>query len=756
MNNMKKKLVLFASVAIALASCQTTPKEDYSWIKKGLDVASAQLQLTAEEIDGTGKLPRSIRTGYDMDFLCRQLERDPSTFQDSLRPQPTAEQMGKRRLCVVYDWTSGFFPGSLWYAYELTGNDTLKADAIQYTNLLNPVRYYKGTHDLGFMINCSYGNAERLAPNDTIKAVMKETADNLSGRFNDSIGAIRSWDFGSWNFPVIIDNMMNLDLLFTVSKWTGDNKYKDVAIKHAITTMKNHFRPDYTCWHVISYNNDGTVERKQTHQGKNDDSSWSRGQAWAVYGYTSCYRETNDTTFLNFAVNIADMIMERVKTDDAIPYWDYDAPVAEETPRDASAAAVTAAGFIELSTMVPNGKKYLDYAEKILKSLSSDAYLAKVGENQGFILMHSVGSLPNGSEIDTPLNYADYYYLEARIVSGIHTDTIRPYLDGLVKEPGCYPIDSDDSMFVYKGLPSDLSLLALSSNKAILDQVSLAFRNTYMILVLLAACGIILILCSMRITYWPLHRLLTKLVDKPLPGRSYVDQIDAAFTTALSEKKELQKKLDKYRLSMQKSILDSIVSDSSNSKMNGIMDIDQFFSDEPDNMIFVIKISLPRKNFNANEVVEYLENALPDKNSCALLEAGKAHGIFMINYPGIEDNKDEVIRLLLSDYCRETGCTAAVSNGASSPLEIPYLYENALLADKYRQDAAVVSYTEIAPLIPSPSNLAYPYKNLDALALCLKTPDFKQAHELKKSSFPRSTAPLKTELFFPTSLSGVS
>ena len=336
-----------------------------------------------------------------------------------------------------------------------------------------------------------------------------------------------------------------------------------------------------------------------------------------------------------------------------------------------------------------------------------------------------------------------------RIVSGIHTDTIRPYLDGLVKEPGCYPIDSDDSMFVYKGLPSDLSLLALSSNKAILDQVSLAFRNTYMILVLLAACGIILILCSMRITYWPLHRLLTKLVDKPLPGRSYVDQIDAAFTTALSEKKELQKKLDKYRLSMQKSILDSIVSDSSNSKMNGIMDIDQFFSDEPDNMIFVIKISLPRKNFNANEVVEYLENALPDKNSCALLEAGKAHGIFMINYPGIENNKDEVIRLLLSDYCRETGCTAAVSNGASSPLEIPYLYENALLADKYRQDAAVVSYTEIAPLIPSPSNLAYPYKNLDALALCLKTPDFKQAHELKKELFSQIDSAFENGTLFP-------
>ena len=245
MNNMKKKLVLFASVAIALASCQTTPKEDYSWIKKGLDVASAQLHLTAEEIDGTGQLPRSIRTGYDMDFLCRQLERDPSTFQDSLRPQPTPEQMGKRRLCVVYDWTSGFFPGSLWYAYELTGNDTLKADAIQYTNLLNPVRYYKGTHDLGFMINCSYGNAERLAPNDTIKAVMKETADNLCGRFNDSIGTIRSWDFGSWNFPVIIDNMMNLEMLFRATQLTGDSIYWNVAVNHANTTLKNHFRPEF-------------------------------------------------------------------------------------------------------------------------------------------------------------------------------------------------------------------------------------------------------------------------------------------------------------------------------------------------------------------------------------------------------------------------------------------------------------------------------------------------------------------------------
>ena len=412
MNNMKKKLVLFASVSIALASCQTTPKEDYSWIKKGLDVASAQLQLSAEEVSGTGMLPRSIRTGYDMDFLCRQLERDSLTFKDSLRAQPTAEQLGKRRLCNVYDWTSGFFPGSLWYAYELTRKDSLKNLAIYYTNQLNPVRYIKDTHDIGFMVNCSYGNALRLSPNDTIKEVIKETADNLCGRFNDTIGCIRSWDFGEWNYPVIIDNIMNLDLLFNAYNLTSNYRYNEVAIKHAKTTMRNHFRPDYTCYHVVSYNNDGTVEYKRTHQGKHDESSWARGQAWAVYGYTSCFRETKDSLFLTHAENVANMIISRVKTEDLIPLWDYDAIQSPETPRDASAAAVTASAFIELSTLTQNDK-YFNYAETILKNLSSDTYLAPIGDNQNFILMHSTGSIPNGFEIDAPLNYADYYYLEA-------------------------------------------------------------------------------------------------------------------------------------------------------------------------------------------------------------------------------------------------------------------------------------------------------------------------------------------------------
>lgn len=234
-----------------------------------------------------------------------------------------------------------------------------------------PISKYKDNHDIGFMINCSYGNAMRLAPNDSIMDVIVETAENLCSRFNVQIGCIRSWDFGHWNYPVIIDNMMNLDLLFNATNLTGNQKYKQVAIKHAYTTMKHHFRPDFTSFHVVSYNDDGSVELKGTHQGKNDDSAWARGQGWAVYGYTSCYRETKDVKFLNQAVNVAEMIIKRNVASDKVCYWDFDAPIKMETPRDASAAAVIASAFLELSTFAENGDRYFDYAEEILKSLSS-------------------------------------------------------------------------------------------------------------------------------------------------------------------------------------------------------------------------------------------------------------------------------------------------------------------------------------------------------------------------------------------------
>lgn len=412
---MKKHTLILTTAAIAAILCPSCGNDNREWVDNALDTAAYQLDMTAKKVEGTGFIPRTVWTGYDVDFLASQLEKDPSEFVDSLWANPPADSLGRLKLGGIYDWTSGFFPGSLWYAYELTGKENLRKEAKHYTNLLYPVRNYKVTHDIGFMINCSYGNALRLTHNDTIKNVIVETAKTLCDRFDYRIGCIRSWDFGTWNFPVIIDNMMNLDLLFLASKITGDPGYKEIAAKHAMTTMKNHFRPDYTSYHVVSYNDDGTVECRQTHQGKNDESSWSRGQAWGVYGYTSCFRETGDSVFLNQAVAIADMIMKRNVAADLIPYWDFDAPVTEETPRDASAAAVIASAFIELSTFVPGekGKEYFTYAENILKTLSSEKYLAAKGENAGFVLMHSTGSLPNGTEIDAPLNYADYYYLEA-------------------------------------------------------------------------------------------------------------------------------------------------------------------------------------------------------------------------------------------------------------------------------------------------------------------------------------------------------
>lgn len=404
----------FTSIACAVAalviSCNNKTPE---WVGTALESSTQQLLSTADTLRDSGRFPRSIWSGWDIEFLAEQIGPAVYAKVDSLRPQPSADKLGKLRTCDVYDWTSGFFPGSLWLAYELTGDERLLADAVDYTNKMLPATFYTGTHDLGFMVGCSYGNALRISPNDSLKTVIIRTADNLASRFNPEIGAIRSWDFGPWNFPVIIDNMMNLELLFQASKLTGDNKYKDIAIRHADKTMACHFRPDMTSYHVVSYNPDGSIETRQTFQGRSDESAWARGQAWGVYGYTVCYRETGDKKYLEFAQKIADMIISRVKTEDHIPLWDYDAPNLPTTPRDASAAAVTSSALFELCGYLPDSQKYFNYAESILRSLSSPEYLAEPGTNCGFILKHSTGSLAHGSEIDVPLNYADYYYLES-------------------------------------------------------------------------------------------------------------------------------------------------------------------------------------------------------------------------------------------------------------------------------------------------------------------------------------------------------
>ena len=329
---------------------------------------------------------------------------------------PRSFQNGEMRLVGIKDWCSGFFPGSLWYLYELTGNDKLKTEAEKYTELLNGAQYRTNTHDLGFILYCSYGNGYRLTGNAAYKQVMIEGANSLMTRYYPHVGLMKSWDHRNrWNYPVIIDNMMNLEFLYEMGKLTGNENMKNVCISHADLTIKNHFRPDYSCYHVVNYDSiTGKIVKKVTHQGYNDNSSWARGQAWALYGYTMMYRETGKKNYLEQAQNVAAFILNHPRLPkDLVPYWDFDAPNIPNEPRDASAAAIIASALIELHTFTNENNKYFATAEKILKNLSSDNYFAKTGENRLFILKHSTGSLPGNDEVDVPLSYADYYYLEA-------------------------------------------------------------------------------------------------------------------------------------------------------------------------------------------------------------------------------------------------------------------------------------------------------------------------------------------------------
>ena len=315
-------------------------------------------------------------------------------------------------------WTSGFFPGSLWYLYEYTKDDKFKDAAIQMTSRIEKEKNNTGTHDLGFMLYCSFGNGLRLTGDKSYNDVLLTGARSLSTRFRPNIGCIQSWGSRKgWQCPVIIDNMMNLEFLMWAFKQTGDSSFYKIAVTHSDTTIKNHFRPDFSTFHVVSYDTiTGRVEAKQTAQGAADGSAWSRGQSWGLYGYTVMYRETGLQRYLDQAEHIADFLINHPNMpEDKIPYWDYNAPGIPDAKRDASAGSIMASALIELSSFVGEEKRgqYLNVAEKQIRTLSSPAYLAKEGENGNFILMHSVGSLPGKSEVDVPLTYADYYFIEA-------------------------------------------------------------------------------------------------------------------------------------------------------------------------------------------------------------------------------------------------------------------------------------------------------------------------------------------------------
>ena len=366
-----------------------------------------QMKYAAEE---AGKARREEKNAKGFRVIPRTIAKD-----------------GSLGMVGSHDWCSGFFPGSLWQIYDYTNDDAWRQLAISWTWPIEDAKWHKGTHDLGFMMNNSFGKAYDLTGEKSYKDVVLQSARTLMTRYNPTVKSIRSWDHNrdKWKFPVIIDNMMNLEMLFRATELTGDSAFWNVAVAHANTTMKNHFRDDFSSFHVVDYDPEtGGVRGKYTHQGYADDSYWSRGQGWGVYGFTMCYRFTGDSAYLKQGENIADFILSLPNMPgDGIPYWDMKMPpvndctaenVNKEIPRDASSAAIIASALYELSTYVEPEKsaRYKAHADKIVESLGSH-YQAEPGAAYGFLLLHSTGHHPGGSEIDVPLNYADYYYLEA-------------------------------------------------------------------------------------------------------------------------------------------------------------------------------------------------------------------------------------------------------------------------------------------------------------------------------------------------------
>ena len=383
---------ILVSFGVMLSSCSSSTKTDI--IADNVDNAVKQYTLQTDIIEKSGKI---------------------------LNPR-TIDEKGTIQYVPIDDWCSGFFPGCMWYMYALTNDQKWETLAEKYTEDLDSIKYLTWHHDVGFMIGCSYLNGYRLGKKE-YKDVIVQTAKSLSTRFRPTAGVIQSWNVDKgwqsergWECPVIIDNMMNLELLFEATRLSGDSTFYNIAVSHTNTTLKNHFRPDNSCYHVVDYDlTTGEVRKKQTAQGYADESSWARGQAWAIYGYTVCYRYTHDKQYLDHAEKVYDFIFNNpTLPKDLIPYWDYNAPKIPNEPRDASSAAVTASALYEMSTYLPN-KNYKETADKIVENLSSPDYRAKVGTNGNFILMHSVGSIPHGQEIDVPLNYADYYFLESLI-----------------------------------------------------------------------------------------------------------------------------------------------------------------------------------------------------------------------------------------------------------------------------------------------------------------------------------------------------
>ncbi len=356
----------------------------------------------------------------------RSSVRQSMAMAASLSGQPgllprSVDKNGALVTCTSQWWTSGFFPGTLWYLYEYSGNDTVRRYAEAFTRRVEDQQFTTNNHDVGFMINCSFGNAYRITGDTLYREALRNASRSLLTRFHPVIGATRSWDTHKqnrhWQFAVIIDNMMNLELLLKSAAEFSEPSFAANARTHANTTMQHHFRPDGSSYHVVSYDTvTGQPHRKQTAQGYSDSSAWARGQAWGLYGFTMMYRFTNEQKYLEQAERIAQFILRHPRLPlDKVPYWDFDAPDIPNALRDASAAAIISSALIELSGYVPpeRSAEYLSVAETQLRTLSAPEYRNAPGTHGGFLLRRSVGSIPHNSEIDVPVSYADYYYVEA-------------------------------------------------------------------------------------------------------------------------------------------------------------------------------------------------------------------------------------------------------------------------------------------------------------------------------------------------------
>jgi len=367
----------------------------------------------------TTKRPIDKVIDESLAFSVQQYNLMTSVMKDKPDQLPrTLDDNGNLKTADSRWWTSGFYPGTLWYLSEYSNDPKIREDAVSITARVEREKYTTNNHDVGFILYCSFGNGLRITGDTSYNEVLLTGAKSLCTRFRPNIGCIQSWGSNNkWQFPVIIDNMMNLELLMWAFKNSGDSSFYKIAVTHADTTIKNHFRPDYSTYHVVSYDTvTGKVQVKNTAQGFADESAWSRGQSWGLYGYTMMYRETKLDRYLKQAEHIADFLINNPNMpEDKIPYWDFSAPGIPDATRDASAAAIMASALIELSGYVnpEKGKTYLNIAETQIRTLASPLYTAKPGANGNFVLMHSVGSIPADSEVDVPLTYADYYFIEA-------------------------------------------------------------------------------------------------------------------------------------------------------------------------------------------------------------------------------------------------------------------------------------------------------------------------------------------------------